>query len=63
MVMYVRGLEHVGITEEKLASKGQFLDLVSDFERATMTLRGPGNARRLNAELHGVVDTMIDVGF
>jgi hypothetical protein len=62
-VLYARALERAAITDERTASKSQFLSLSAEFERAVETLRGPGHARRVGAELHEVIGTMIDVGF
>lgn len=63
LVLYVRALERASISDERLASKSQFMGLVQDFERATATLRGPVHAMRIRSELRQVVDAMIDVGF
>jgi len=63
LVLYARGLEDRNITDEKTANKGDFLGLVDYVERAANTLRSAARARHLAADLRGVVDTMIDVGF
>ena len=63
LVLYARGLTAREVVEESRASKAQFTGLIEDIERAVGVLRGPAPARRLAADLHGVVDAMIDVGF